>query len=294
MPFVKVAGIQMSCSAAVGKNLERHIHLIEMAAERGANVICLQELFNTLWFPRESNPENFALAEKVDGEMIATLKGVAKKAGAVIIAPFFEKGLEGVYYNSAAVIDEKGRLLGTYRKVHIPQLPLYEESYYFSGGDLGFPVFDTSFGRIGIQICWDNFYPEGIRTLALKGAQIVFAPTAAAFASQERWKTVLTANAITNGLYIFRVNRVGNEEMHNFYGETFCVDPMGEMLEQPSGMGDGLYEVDIDLSLIEKTRLNYPYLKNRRPELYGAVCGHKAVFEKKTNKGVKKVQADKK
>lgn len=288
MPLVKVAGIQMSCSSDVDKNLEKGINLIELAAQRGANVICLQELFNTLWFPKDSNAENFALAEKVDGKTITALKGVAKETGTVIIAPFFEKGVDGIYYNSAVVIDEKGHLVGTYRKVHVPQLPLYEESYYFSGGDLGFPVFDTSYGKIGIQICWDNFYPEGIRSLALKGAQIVFAPTAAAFASHEKWRTVLSASAITNGLYVFRVNRVGNEESHNFYGEAFCVNPLGEMLEQPSGMGDGIYEVDIDLSMVEKTRQDYPYLKNRRPELYGPIAGKKAAVEKKINQTVKK------
>ncbi len=288
MPLVKVAGIQMSCSSDIDKNLEKCINLIELAAERGANVICLQELFNTLWFPKDSNPENFALAEKVDGKTIRLLKGVAKKTGTVIIAPFFEKGIDGIYYNSAVVIDEKGQLVGTYRKVHVPQLPMYEESFYFSAGDLGFPVFDTSYGKIGIQICWDNFYPEGIRSLALKGAQIVFAPTAAAFASHEKWKTVLSASAITNGLYVFRVNRVGNEDRHNFYGEAFCVNPLGEMVERPSGMGDGIYEVDIDLSMVEKTRQDYPYLKNRRPELYGPIAGQKTVVEKKIKKIVRK------
>ena len=273
MSLVKVAGIQMSCSADADKNLEKSVRLIEMAAERGARVICLQELFSALWFPKDSNPENFDLAEKIDGKIITTIRDVAKKAGAVIIAPFFEEGIDGVYYNSAAVIDETGKLLGIYRKVHIPQIDLYEESYYFSGGDRSFPVFDTSFGKIGIQICWDNFYPEGIRTLALKGAQIVFAPTAAAFASHERWRTILSASAIVNGLYVFRVNRVGNEEKHNFYGESFCLNPLGEMIESPSGMGDGIYEVPIDLSILEKVRRDYPYLKYRRPELYGEVAG---------------------
>jgi len=135
------------------------------------------------------------------------------------------------------------------------------------------PVFDTKFGKIGIQICWDNFYPEGSRILALKGAQIIFAPTAAAFASQERWQTVISANAIVNGVFIFRANRVGSEEMHHFYGQSFCVDPAGELLEQPSGAGDGIYEVDIDLSLVKKTRRDYPYLKGRRQELYAVLAG---------------------
>jgi len=255
------------------KNLNKAIGLIELAAERGAKMICLQELFNTTWFPKDINSNSFQLAERADGEVVSTMQELAKRTGTIIITPFFEEDA-GKYYNSAAIIENDGSLIGTYRKVHIPGIQLYEEQHYFTGGD-DFPVFDTSCGKIGVQICWDNFYPEGARALALNGAQIIFAPTAAAFASQERWKSVISANAITNGLFILRVNRVGNEEKHNFYGQTFCVDPMGEVLGEPSGTGDGLYEVDIDPAIVHRIRKDYPYLKYRRPEVYGEITAIK-------------------
>ena len=270
MPAIKVTGIQMSCVEDKKKNLQKAIQMVELAAERGAKMVCLQELFNTHWFPKDINSGNFDLAEDIDGEAISTMRELAKGAGMVIIVPFFEeKG--GKYYNSAAVIENDGELLGVYRKVHIPDIPLYEEQHYFTGGG-EFPLFNTSLGKVGIQICWDNFYPEGARALALKGAQIIFAPTAAAFASQQRWKTILSASAITNGLYVLRVNRVGNEEKHNFYGESFCMDPMGEIIGESSGTNDGLYEVDIDLSQAGRVRKDYPYLKLRRPELYSELA----------------------
>ncbi len=283
MDKVKIAGIQMTCREDKKRNVEKAVRLIELAGERGAGIICLQELFSTVWFPKESDPANFELAETTDGETIRSLREAAKRTGSIIIAPFFEEGMDGVYYNSAAVIGEKGELIGTYRKTHIPNIPLYEEGYYFTGGDLGFPVFDTRFGKIGIQICWDNFYPEGARTLALKGAQLIFAPTAAAFASQERWLTVLAANAITNGVFVFRVNRVGDEERHSFYGQSFCLDPHGELIDKPSGTAEGIYEAEIDLRLVGRTRRDYPYLRYRRPELYGEIAGMKRVPDGKGN-----------
>lgn len=269
MPAIKVAGIQMSCGGDKQKNLQNTIRLVELAAERGANIICLQELFNTVWFPREVNSGHFQLAERADGEAVSTMRELAGRTKTILIVPFFEEDA-GRYFNSAAVIEKDGGLLGVYRKVHIPQLPLYEERQYFSGGD-EFPVFETSVGKIGIQICWDNFYPEGTRALALKGARLVFAPTAAAFASQKRWETALSANALTNGLFIMRVNRVGNEEKHNFYGRSFCVDPYGEIIGEPSGSGDGLLEVEIDLAAADRIRNEYPYLRYRRPEVYGEI-----------------------
>lgn len=287
MPKIKVAGIQLGCTQDKKKNIEKAVTLVEMAAERGANIICLQELFSTLWFPKEINSTHYGLAEKADGETVSTMQELAKRNGTVIIAPFFEESIDGIYFNSAAVIENDGSLKGLYRKVHVPQIPLYEESYYFSGGDLGFPVFDTSFGKIGVQICWDNFYPEGARALALNGAQIIFAPTAAAFASQERWKTILSANAITNNIFMFRVNRVGKEECHDFYGQSFCINPYGELEHEASGQGEGVYEVEIDLSEVKKVRKDYPYLKFRRPELYNEIAGIKILPATKKSKNKK-------
>ncbi len=273
MAAIKIAGIQMACGEEKKKNLEKAIGLIELAAERGAKLVCLQELFNTDWFPKEVNSTSFRLAEPVDGEAVSTLRELAKRTGTLIVAPFFEEE-GGKYYNSAAVIENDGELIGVYRKVHVPQIPLYEEGHYFAAGD-EFPVFKTSLGTIGIQICWDNFYPEGARLLALKGAELILSPTAAAFASQERWKTVIAANAITNGLYVLRVNRVGKEEKHQFYGQSFCVDPMGEVMGEPSGTGDGIYEVEVDLSVVHRVRKDYPYLKLRREDVYGPLIAGK-------------------
>jgi N-carbamoylputrescine amidase len=170
------------------------------------------------------------------------------------------------------VIDSTGQILGVYRKVHIPQIPLWEEKSYFAPGNTGFPVFETAYGRIGVQICWDNFFPEGTRCLALRGAQIVFSPTAAAFASQERWQTMISANAMANGLFIMRVNRVGSEEKQDFYGKSFCVGPEGALLGSPSGMKEGILFADIDFQRINRYRQEYPFLGDRRPDTYGEIA----------------------
>jgi len=158
--------------------------------------------------------------------------------------------------------------LGSYRKIHVPQIPLWEERYYFSSGDHGFPVFSTKFGPIGVQICWDNFFPEGSRILALKGAKIIFSPTAAAFASQRKWETVISGNSVANGIYIFRVNRVGSEAKQDFYGRSFCISPEGELMDKPTGMKDSIALVEIDLRNIDKARKEWPFLRDRRPDNY--------------------------
>ena len=213
------------------------------------------------------NKRYFSLAEKVDGYTIETMRGLAETYGVVLICPIFE--VEGdSFYNSAIVIDAGGEVLGSYRKIHVPQIPLWEERYYFSSGDHGFPVFETKFAPIGIQICWDNFFPEGSRILALKGAKILFSPTAAAFASQRKWETVISSNAIANGVYAFRVNRVGSEEKQDFYGKSFCISPEGELLDRPTGMKDSIALIEIDLGNIDKTRKEWPFLKDRRPDSY--------------------------
>ena len=222
--MIKLAGIQLSCCEEKERNIEKAIKFSQVAIEKGAHIICFQELFTTHWFPKEMNKEYFSYAEKINGPAISKIQNLARKNEVVLVCPIFEKG-EEAYYNSAVIIDAGGEILGSYRKIHIPQIPLWEEKYYFSPGNVGFPVFKTKFAIIGVQICWDNFFPEGSRILALKGAQIIFSPTAAAFASQKRWETVLSSNAISNGVYIFRVNRVGSEEKQDFYGKSFCVSP---------------------------------------------------------------------
>lgn len=271
--MLKIAGIQMHCYPDKKRNLEKAKHLALIAAEQGAKIICFQELFHTHWFPMDINPINFQLAENIPGPTTETFCNLALKNEVVIILPMFEKDDRGVYYNSAAVIDADGQLLGKYRKIHVPQIPLWEEKAYFQPGDLGFPVFPTRYARVGIQICWDNFFPEGARILALKGAQIILAPTAAALASQKKWEKVICANAAMNGLFIFRVNRVGKEAKQHFYGNSFCADPEGELVDLPSGRQQGLVIVNLDLQEIERTRRVWTFFRDRRPEIYGEIMG---------------------
>ena len=262
-----MAGIQISCCEEKERNIEKAVRFAKIAIEKGAHIICFQELFTTHWFPREMNKRNFSLAEKMDGLTIGTMRNLAKEYGVVLICPIFEID-EDSFYNSAIVIDADGEILGSYRKIHVPQIPLWEEKYYFSSGNHGFPVFKTKFAAIGVQICWDNFFPEGSRILALKGAKILFSPTAAAFASQRKWETVISSNAIANGVYIFRVNRVGSEEKQDFYGRSFCISPEGELLDKPTGMKDSIALIEIDLKSIDKTRKEWPFFKDRRPDSY--------------------------
>jgi N-carbamoylputrescine amidase len=263
---MKIAGIQFACSKEKEKNTEKALQIMSMALEQGAGIICFQELFNLPWFPKSKDEKAFALAEGVDGESVNRIREKTESAGAVAIVPIFEKDGDR-YFNSCVVIDG-AKVVGVYRKIHIPQIPLWEEKYYFSEGDKGFPVFDTSAGKIGIQISWDNLIPEGPRILALKGADIIFSPTACAFKSQYRWQTVISANAISNGLYDMRVNRVGSEEAQDFYGMSFCADPEGELIGGPTGGSDSLLLADIDFEYLKQMRREWPLMKERKPRLY--------------------------
>jgi len=268
---LKIAGIQMFGSKDKKKNLTKAKRLAEIAVEQDAKIICFQELFNTHWFPMDINPENFQLAEEIPGPTTEVMQEFAQKTETVMVLPFFEKDLKGFYYNAAVVVDADGKILGQYRKAHVPQLPLWEEKAYFHPGDLGFPVFATRYGQLGIQICWDNFFPEGSRILALKGAQIIFSPTAAALDTHEKWEKVICANAATNGVYILRVNRVGSEAKQKFYGKSFCASPEGELVDQPAGNQEGVVMAAIDLSEIERTRRVWTFLRDRRPGIYGEI-----------------------
>jgi N-carbamoylputrescine amidase len=269
--MLQIAGIQMGCLPDAKKNLEKARYLGDIAVQGGAKIICFQELFTHPWFPADIHPEHFQLAEEIPGPTTAIMQDMARKVEAVFILPLFEKGAGGRFFNTAVVIDADGRILGTYRKNHIPQIPLWEEKAYFQPGDLGFPVFETRYARIGVQICWDNFFPEGSRILALKGAQIIFAPTAAALDSHPRWEKAICANAAASGVYIFRVNRVGREAKQNFYGKSFCATPEGDLVDQPSGNHEGVVMASIDLLEIDRTRRVWTFLRDRRPELYGEI-----------------------
>ena len=268
--MLKIAGIQMNCCPDKQKNLEKASFLAEIAAEKEARIICFQQLFNTHWFPADIDSDHFQLAEEIPGPTTKPFQDIARKTQTVIVLPLFEKE-NGSYYNTAVILNADGEILGKYRKVHVPQIPLWEERAYFRPGDCGFPVFRTPFARIGVQICWDNFFPEGARILALKGAEIIFSPTAAAFASAGKWEKVICANAASSGVFIFRVNRVGKEAKQHFYGKSFCASPEGELLDQASGGQEGVVMVNIDLPEIERTRRVWTFLRDRRPEIYGEI-----------------------
>lgn len=271
--MLRIAGIQMSCSEDPRKNLLRALDLLQIAANMEARIVCLQELFHLPWFPRTSCSSDFGYAESIEGETVERLREVARSRGMVLICPIFEREGDEGFYNSAVIIDQNGEILGGYRKNHVPYFPSYEERYYFKPGNLGFPVFKTEFATLGVQISWDNFFPEGTRIMALAGAQVIFAPTAGAFLeSCGKWETVLRANAITNGLYVFRVNRAGGNSGLSFYGRSFCVDPHGESLTPPSGDHDGVVLADLDLEVIDEVRYQWPFLKDRRGEIYGELA----------------------
>jgi N-carbamoylputrescine amidase len=269
----KVAGIQMACSDNTDKNLRKAVEMAEVALEKGANVVVFQQLFHLPWFPADKESERFALAEGEDGPAITEMRRLSKKFEAVMVCPIFEKTDMGEYYNTAFVIDADGEVAGRYRKVHVPDIPLWQEKYYFKGGDLGFPVVRTRYGNIGVQLCWDVFFPEGFRALALKGADLVVSPTAAAFASALRWERMLTSAAIANGIYVFRVNRVGGGERQSFYGKSFMVNPFGEITIEPTGKNDAVVLAEVDTGEIEEARKVWGFFEDRRPEFYGDILG---------------------
>ncbi len=264
---MRVAGIQVSAGSDTDRTVQRAIEMAEIAVEKGAAIICYPELFLSLWFPKEESRQHFSLAVNTLGATLGRFQELSNRTSSVVIVPFFESA-GTAYYNSAAVYDA-GRLLGTYRKIHLPDLPLYRERFYFTPGDTGLPVFETSQGKIGIQICWDNLFPEGSRALALKGAEIIFAPTAAALNNHRHWETAISANAFANNIFIFRVNRVGKEDGISFYGRSFCVDPWGELVSELAGGKEAIVLADVDRSEREAATETWGFLKHRKPDQYG-------------------------
>ncbi|HVN97699.1 MAG TPA: nitrilase-related carbon-nitrogen hydrolase [Syntrophorhabdaceae bacterium] len=263
---MKISGIQFACSDDKEKNVEKALKMLSVAFSQGAKIICFQELFNLPWFPKDRNAQVFQMAEGIDGETVTIFRNKIKGTDAVLILPMFEKA-DGKYF-STSVILQAGEVLGCYRKIHVTDIPLWEEKFYFSPGDSGFPVFETLHGKIGIQASWDNFYFEGTRILRMKGADIVFAPTSCAFKSQHIWQTVISGNAISNGVYIMRVNRGGSEELQDFYGMSFCVDAEGELIGGPTGRADSILLADINFEQLHRVRREWPILKERKPQFY--------------------------
>jgi len=277
--------IQMSCSLDPNENLARAESLVREAAGRGAQIICLQELFRSQYFCREENAELFALAEPIPGPSTEAFSKLARELKVVIVAPLFERRAAGLYHNTAAVIDADGSLLGLYRKMHIPDDPLYYEKFYFTPGDLGFPNFDTRYGRIGVLVCWDQWYPEGARLSSLRGANILFYPTAIGWHPCEKkqhgarqldaWRTIQRSHAIANGIFVAAVNRVGFEGPPDngleFWGSSFVTDPFGQMLAEASASRAETLVVECDPQQMEEVRRNWPFLRDRRIDAYSPI-----------------------
>ena len=276
---MRTALVQMGSEYDAAKNAARADRLVREAADRGARIICLQELFNTIYFPYELNSRHLDLAEPLDGPTMEHMRGLAGELGVVLIAPIYEKALDGLLYNSAPVIGPDGNLLGVYRKSHIPIVSVPSltgvEKYYFTPGDTGFITFATPFGAtIGILICYDRHFPEAARVLALEGAQIVYVPTATTGMSRYLWELELQAHAVDNVYYVGGVNRVGVDEggsESHFYGSSMWVDPKGKIISQAGGAEDEVLVADLDLSAIPRIRNDWGFFRDRRPDLYGSL-----------------------
>ena len=270
----------MSCSADKPANLQKALGKVKEAAAGGAQIICLQELFTSLYFCDVEDYENFKLAESIPGPSTEALSKVATEAGIVIIASLFEKRTSGVYHNTTAVIDADGTILGKYRKMHIPDDPSYYEKFYFTPGDLGYKVFKTKFATIGVLICWDQWYPEAARITSLMGAEIIFYPTAIGWAtSQDKetnieqynaWQTIQRSHAVANGVHVVSVNRVGFEQngAMKFWGGSFISNPFGTIIYQASHEKEEVIVQEIDTGKTERYRTHWPFLRDRRIDSY--------------------------
>jgi len=281
----RIGLVQMSCAADPNENLAKAQWKIREAAARGAQIICLQELFRSQYFCSEENHEMFALAEPIPGPSTEALGKLARELSVVIIASLFERRAAGVYHNTAAVIGADGAIIGIYRKMHIPDDPLYFEKFYFTPGDLGFLNFDTPFGRIGTLVCWDQWYPEGARLSSLAGANILFYPTAIGWHPSEKaqygaaqldaWKTIQRGHAIANGIYVAAVNRVGLEgpleKGIEFWGSSFVADPFGQVIAEAPVEREEILAVECDPTRMEEVRRNWPFLRDRRIDAYGPI-----------------------
>jgi N-carbamoylputrescine amidase len=277
--------IQMRCTKDAAENLSRVTDKIREAARRGAQIICTHELFRGEYFCRTEDASLFDLAEPVPGATTEALAQIARENKIVLVASLFERRAAGIYHNTCAVLDADGSFLGKYRKMHIPDDPLYYEKFYFTPGDLGFPNFDTRYGRIGVQICWDQWYPEGARIVALQGAQVIFYPTSIGWHPAEKkkfgaaqldaWRTIQRAHAIANGVYVAVVNRVGFEGNPaagdpgiEFWGNSFVADSFGQTVAQASNDKEEILVVECDPTKSEDTRRNWPFLRDRRIDAY--------------------------
>ena len=282
----KLGLVQMAMSASADANLAKAASLVREAARHGAEIVCLPELFRSPYFCQSEKLETFDLAEPIPGPSTEALGAVARELGVVVVASLFEKRAPGLFHNTAAILDADGAIAGLYRKMHIPDDPLYYEKYYFTPGDLGFKAIDTRKGRIGTLVCWDQWYPEGARLTALQGAGVLFYPTAigwhpkekAQYGAQQRdaWRTIQRSHAIANGVYVAAVNRVGHEippeggDGIEFFGSTFLADPFGVVIAE-AGNDEGIVYGEVDPARQEDVRRNWPFLRDRRIDAYGGI-----------------------
>jgi beta-ureidopropionase len=273
MTTIRAAIIQANANLPKDEAIDKHVGLIAKAAAEGAQITCLQEIFNGPYFPAEQDPKWYATAEPSDGPTVTRMRELARDHGMALVVPFYEEAQPGVYYNSAVVIERDGSVLGKYRKTHIPQVgPCFWEKYYFKPGNLGYPVFETSVGRVGLIICYDRHFPEVARQLGLKGAQLVFNPSATVESlSRYLWELEQPAHAVANGYWIAAINRVGTEEPLNsnrFYGSSYFCDPRGQIVARASEDSDEVLVADLDLDRAREVRDTWQFLRDRRPETY--------------------------
>jgi N-carbamoylputrescine amidase len=288
----RIGIVQMSCGPDPDANLDKAALRVRDAAKQGAQIVCLPELFRAQYFCQREDTALFDIAEPIPGPSTEALSLVAKEEGVVIIASLFERRAAGLYHNTAALLESDGSLLGTYRKMHIPDDPLYYEKYYFTPGDKGFRAWDTSVGRVGVLVCWDQWYPEGARLTALRGANLLFYPTAIGWhpsekaehgvAQHDAWKTIQRSHAIANGVYVAVANRVGHEQGDvrgnrvegaglEFWGGSFICDPFGRVLAEASHDKEEILIAEMDLALLEDQRRNWPFLRDRRVDAYAGI-----------------------
>jgi N-carbamoylputrescine amidase len=281
----QIALVQMRCGQEPDENLAHALELIDDAAKSGAEVVCLPELFRSQYFCQSENHDNFSLAESIPGPSTDALTKLAREKSVIIVASLFEKRAAGVYHNTAVMIDVDGNILGKYRKMHIPDDPFYYEKFYFTPGDLGFQSWKTTRGNVGVCICWDQWYPEAARLTALRGAEIIFYPTAIGWHPSEKeqygaaqasaWQTIQRAHAIANGVYVAAVNRVGHEGPADggleFWGASFVSDPFGVVLAEASRTDEAVLVVECDRAHQEDVRRNWPFLRDRRIDAYAPI-----------------------
>jgi N-carbamoylputrescine amidase len=280
--MISIAAIQSACTSDIEKNVENAVQAVGRAAEQGVELVCLQELFSGPYFCQSEDHQHFQLAESIPGPTTDVLSKTAREHQVVIVAGLFERRAAGLFHNSAVVIEKDGSIIGVYRKMHIPDDPFFYEKFYFTPGDLGFQSFQTSVARIGVCICWDQWFPEAARLTALKGAEILVFPTAIGWQADEKrefgasqlsaWTTVMRSHAIANGLYLVAPNRVGLEENIEFWGSSFVADPYGNVLSVAPPDKPATVIAECDLNLIETARTHWPFLRDRRIDAYGELA----------------------